>query len=63
MEMKGFSLSWWLITGVDSVLGLLYHVGVDDVADTLKVHDASKFSIKDGGICSSETLATLPSST
>lgn len=63
MEMTDFMLSWWLITGVDSVLGLLHNVGVDDVADNLKVHDAYKSRIKDGCIRSSGILATSPTST
>jgi hypothetical protein len=35
-----FVLSWWLITDVNSVLGLLHYA---DMANILEVHDATIF--------------------
>jgi hypothetical protein len=42
--------SWWLIIGVRSVLGLLLHVVMGDVANILEVYAACIFRVKDGSI-------------
>jgi hypothetical protein len=42
-------LSRWLIIGVDTVLGLLNHADLGDVANVSEVHAASYFRVEDGG--------------
>jgi hypothetical protein len=41
-----FSVSLWLIIDVNSVLGLLHLVVVDDVANISELHAASFFRVK-----------------
>jgi hypothetical protein len=46
LHIANFRLSQWLIIHADSVLGLLQHVVVGDVADVSEVHAASTFRVK-----------------
>jgi hypothetical protein len=44
--LNDFRLLQWLITDVNSVLGLFHHVAGDSVVDILKVHADSIFRVK-----------------
>jgi hypothetical protein len=41
VSIADFRITQWLIIDVNSVLGLLHHLVVGDVADVLEVHAAS----------------------